>query len=146
MALICINTHPVSRCASEEDAVQHEQEVIDFFNKLSFLPDYECAVQKQWQDFAHSNVPAKIIPSTLHQLSDEIFEGMDTKNGVDIFADGEYLVIAVYGSSYTSSDGRTGMNTIALKILPYDEERNFLNVADYIQFDMPVSTATVQFQ
>ena len=98
------NTKSRLNCENEEEQSQHENEINSFFSKLASLPDYECAVLRKYQDKYHENIPQRVIPTTLHQISEDL-EGEDLKNGIDIVIDDEYFILVAYGSGYTAKNG-----------------------------------------
>lgn len=132
-------------CENEEEQLQHENEINSFFSKLSSLPDYECALLRKYQDKYHAKLPQRVIPTTLHQISEDL-DGEDLKNGIDIVIDNEYFIIVAYGSGYTTKNGESGMDTVALKILPYNDDRDFLNITAAILNGNSVTVAKEQFE
>ena len=132
-------------CETEEDQLQHENEINSFFSKLASLPDYECAMLRKYQDKYHKSIPQRVIPTTLHQIAEDL-EGEDLKNGIDIVIDDEFFVIVAYGSGYIAKSGESGMDTVALKILPYNEDREFLDITSAIVNGNDVTVAKEQFE
>ena len=131
-------------CKTEEEELQHENEINFFFSKLTTLPDYECALLRKYQDKYHENIPQKVIPTTLHQILEDL-EGEDLKNGIDIVIDDEYFIVVAYGSGYTANNGECGIDTVALKIIPYNDNRDFLNITSAIIDGNCVTVAKEQF-
>ena len=146
--MILLNTRSIMDCDTEEEIELHNQETITFIEKLSKLKDYECAVLCKYQDKAHKDVPMKIESTSLHYI-DEVWQWGDFKNGVDLLADEtlEYLVFVTYGQSYQLKSNNSWHTVVeAFKILPYDENRNFLNVVDYCINNKPVVIAKNQYE
>lgn len=119
-------------CKTEEEIERHEKEVIAFFEKIQELNDYNCAVLCKYQDIGHRHKKMRIEGINLHDL-DTVLERADIKNGIDIFADEkeEYIVIIAYGQSYTMQ-GENHFVVEAYKVLPYDDNKMFINIVDSI--------------
>lgn len=128
-----INTLPVKECVTEKEYEDHNQEILTVIERLRTLPNYDCAVLYQRQDLIAANEKTRVISIGLHEI-DELIEMSDTKHGVDLVADNEleYLIIVTYGQSY-SLEGQNHLVSAAYKILPYDNNRNFLNVVEFIR-------------
>ena len=141
-----LNSSAVLKCETEEAFSNHDKEIAEEFGKLATLQNYECAVLRQRQDPAASNEKTEILSLSLHDLTD-IFEMADIKNGVDLLADEnlEFLIVVTYGQTY-EMDGRCFFVTDAYKILPYDDDKDFLNVMPYIISNKPVVKAKNQFE
>ena len=80
---------------------------------------------------AHKNIHSTIL--------DEV-ESFDFKNGIDLgVQEGEYLILVVHGQGYTlKSDGSYHLVTLAMKIMPYDENHSFINVLPVLNDQKPV--------
>lgn len=105
-------------CETAEELEQHNAEVIEILNNLQQLENLPCAVLE--------DVDGKIRINRcyLHDLSD-ITDWSDTRCGADISVDnsGEYLTIINHGIDKSCS----------FRIMPYDEERNFINIVSWIK-------------
>ena len=132
-------------CVEECDIETHNQEISDVFVKLLNLENYKCAVLCKYQDIGHVNKKMRIDSVDLHDI-EEVIQWGDIKNGVDLFADenDEYLVLIAYGQSYMLSNEWHEI-VEAFKILPYDENKNFLDVVSYVKNGEGVKIAKNQF-
>ena len=141
-----LNSRAIFDCTKEDEYSKHEDEIMEVFEKLSLLNDYDCAVLRQRQDPAGSGEKTEILSYKSHDLGD-IFEMADIKNGVDLLLDDtrEFVVIVTYGQSY-EMDGNSYIVTDAFKVLPYNNERDFLNIVRYVVSNKPVIKARNQFE
>lgn len=146
--MILLNSKSIRECKTDQEIDSHNKEIIDIINKLNDLDDFDCAVLCKYQDKGHKELPMKIEATTLHSLSD-IFEWGDCKNGCDIMVDdgGEYLVIVTLGQSYQMKGEEHWYTVVeAFKVLPYDQNKNFLNIINYVMFSGKLEYARNQFE
>ena len=110
---------------------KHGKEIEELMEKLMKLEDYDCVVFHKYLDLAHKDKEMKVIDSNLWNIY-ELVEYADFKNGVDILIDDEgFLNLSVYGQSYKMDGNDYFINSI-FKIIPRDEDWNFLNISDFI--------------
>ena len=110
---------------------KHGKEIEELMEKLMKLEDYDCVVLHKYIDLAHKDKEMKVIDSSLWNIY-ELVEYADFKNGVDILIDDEgFLNLSVYGQSYKMDGNDYFINSI-FKIIPRDEDWNFLNISDFI--------------
>ena len=140
-----LNSKSVLDCETEEEVEIHNQEITNIFEKLYSLENYDCAVLCKYQDNAHKNLKMRVESIKLHDI-EEVYQWGDFKNGVDLSIDDEYLVLVAYGQSYQIR-GEENWHIVveAFKILPYDDNRSFLNVVDYVKNGWDVIEAINQF-
>lgn len=136
-----LNSKNIYKC-NEEEVELHNDEIFEFIEKLSDLDNYECAILAKYQDKVNKDKPTKILNLDLYNLK-EVFEMFDCKNGVDLFLDEEYFVLLLYGQMYTYNF-ENYMLTLALKILPYNENRDFLDITQFILKNEVVKIASNQ--
>ena len=110
---------------------KHGKEIEELMEKLMKLEDYDCVVFHKYLDLAHKDKEMKVIDSNLWNIY-ELVEYADFKNGVDILIDDEgFLNLSVYGQSYKMDGNDYFINSI-FKIIPRDEDWNFLNISDFL--------------
>ena len=76
----------------------------------------------------------------------EVLEWGDIKNGADVLLDEDgYLVFVLYGQGYTLKD-KYHLITVAYQILPFDANRNFMNISKALlnQGDIEISGQQVE--
>lgn len=144
--MILLNSKRINDCVDDDEVETHNNEISDILSKVMTLDNYDCAVLSKYQDDAHAYKKTQIRAIQLHDIN-EVIEWGDIKNGVDLFSDenDEYLVIVAYGQSYCLQNGKWDQIVEAFKILPYDEERIFLNIVGFITKNKPVTDAINQF-
>ena len=86
-----------------------------------------------------------MLSINLHDI-DVVYQWGDFKNGVDLLVDDneEYFVLLTHGQSYEMA-GEYYSVAEAFMVLPYNEEKHFLNVVSYVFDGEPVKTALNQF-
>lgn len=120
-----INSKSIIDCDEQEEKI-HADEINNVLELLHSKGNYDCAVLKKYQDEGHKHIEMEILHSNLYNISD-VIEDCDLKNGVDVCIDEEgYYVFIVYGQIYELGE-KYHMVTTALKIMPYDENREFIS-------------------
>ncbi len=118
--------------ALEMDEVQeiiHYQEIAAVLDCILQLPDYPCAVLAKFQDPMNESKPQEILACTLHSIL-EFADQFDSKNGIDLLvSDDKFLIMLVYGGVY-AFENTYYYRTVALKVMPYDENECFINIMD----------------
>lgn len=124
---------------------KHNEEIEELMEKLSQLEDYDCVVLHKYIDLAHKDKEMKVMDSSLWDIY-EVVEYADLKNGVDLLIDDEgFLNLSVYGQGYKMADKDYLVNSI-FKIIPRDEEWNFLDISDFILKGEPVKLSEKQLE
>lgn len=73
------------------------------------------------------DVEQEIRHVELSQVLGEI-EYFDFKNGIDLWNQGDYLILVLHGQGYfVKADNSYHLVTMAMKIMPYDENHSFVN-------------------
>lgn len=122
---------------------KHSEEIEELMEKLIKLEDYDCVVLHKYIDLAHKDKEMKVIDSNLWDIY-ELVEYADFKNGVDILLDDEgFLNLSVYGQTYKVVGKDHFVNSI-FKIIPRDEEYNFLDISDFILEGKPIKLSEKQ--
>lgn len=125
-----LNSKSILDCDENEEQ-QHNDELMKIFEHLVSIKDYPCALVCKYQDEAHNKLDNQIYNCQLSEVFDEI-QKFDMKNGVDLFLDENgFMNMLIYGQGYTYQD-KYSLITMGIKILPYDEQRNFLDLTDSI--------------
>lgn len=121
-----LNSKSIIDCDENEELL-HSMEIENIFNSINQYDDYECAVLKKYQDFAHKDKEMEVLSCNLKEIAD-LLSVFDTKNGIDVLIDDEgFYVFVLYGQSYVTQSGNS-LVTVALKVMPYDKNRNFINL------------------
>lgn len=128
--MLLLNTKTVLNCDEVEYEIHSEEilKVIDFLSNQKYL---DCAILYKYQDIVHKDQDQKVLSSTLDNLMD-IFEMFDLKNGVDVYYEDGFYIFIIYGQNY-SFNGEDYLVTVALKILPFDDNRNFMKLANLFE-------------
>lgn len=128
--MLLLNTKTVLNCDEVEYEIHSEEilKVIDFLSNQKYL---DCAILYKYQDIVHKDQDQKVLSSTLDNLMD-IFEMFDLKNGVDVYYEDGFYIFIIYGQNY-SFNGEDYLVTVALKILPFDDNRNFTKLANLFE-------------
>lgn len=75
-----------------------------------------------------------------------MFEWGDIKNGADLLLDEDgYLVFVSYGQGYKLK-GKYHLITVAYQILPFDENKNFMNISKALLKQGKIEVSTQQFE
>lgn len=128
--LLLLNSQSCLYC---DNLSKHNQEIENIFETILEGKDYDCALICKYQDKKHKHISQKIESCKLSEIFDFI-SSRDTKNGIDILSDGEYLILCLYGQGYTSSNTNKYNNIIeAIKIMPYDENKEFIKLSSLLQ-------------
>ena len=128
--MLMLNEKSCIEC-DEFEFNKHSEEIDELMERLTELEDYDCVVLHKYIDLAHKDKEMKVIDSSLWNIY-ELVEYADFKNGVDILIDDEgFLNLSVYGQSYKMDGNDYFINSI-FKIIPRDEDWNFLNISDFI--------------
>ena len=121
-----LNSKSIIDCNDIEEEI-HSEELNKILEYIGSKKNYDCAVLKKYQDERHKHIEMEVIPSSLYAISD-VIESCDLKNGVDVYLDEEdFYVFVTYGQLY-ELNGKYHMVTAALKIMPYDENREFVKI------------------
>jgi hypothetical protein len=124
---------------------KHSEEIEELMEKLVQLEDYYCVVLHKYIDPANRDKEMRVIDSNLWDIY-ELIEYADFKNGVDILLDDEgFLNLSVYGQGYKMGNKNYLVNSI-FKIIPRDEEWNFLDISDFITKGGPVRFSEKQLE
>ena len=143
MGMYLLNSKPVLEC-TEDEWDKHSQEIADIGNRIQDFPDYDCAVLAQYQDEAHRG-KRSIGQISLHEVL-EVLEWGDIKNGADVLLDEDgYLVFVLYGQGYTLKD-KYHLITVAYQILPFDANRNFMNISKALLNQGDIEISGQQFE
>ncbi|MCF6466591.1 hypothetical protein [Clostridium sp. Cult2] len=122
---------------------KHSEEIDELMERLMELEDYDCVVLQKYIDLAHKDKEIQVMDTNLWDIY-ELIEYADFKNGVDILLDDEgFLNLSVYGQSYKLAGKDHFINSI-FKIIPRDEDWNFLNISDFILRGKPVKFSEKQ--
>lgn len=66
-------------------------------------------------------------------------EYFDFKNGIDLWKQGDYLILVLHGQGYfVKADNSYHLVTMAMKIMPYDENHSFVNVLPLLVGEKPL--------
>ncbi len=123
-----LNSKSILDC-NEIEEIKHNEEVESLIEDIKNIGNYDCAILAKYQDDAHKNKEQEIIPSSLDEI-DDVIERFDIKNGIDIYlSEDGYYVLLLIGSGYQLNE-EYHMVQVALKIMPYDKERNFIKIND----------------
>lgn len=113
-------------CLLVSDMESHINEIIEIINTVVDYFDFPCVVLRKFQDLHNRSCPQKVESCRLSEVFD-LLETADIKNGIELLKNDEYFIIAAYGQIYTA--GNTMQYKIeAFQIMPYDSNRNFINV------------------
>lgn len=111
-----LTTYSIMEIDEEKEKIHHK-EVENIFAKIYGFPNAVCIYGIKYIDKYHSK---KIEPrydyNELHNV-EEILEGMDFKNGIDVFLDDDKLVFIVYGQGYEYK-GEYGLVTTQITVSP----------------------------
>ncbi|MGX6979317.1 hypothetical protein ACWN8V_08660 [Vagococcus elongatus] len=122
---------------------KHNEEIDELMGKLTELEDYDCIVLHKYIDIAHKDKEMEVLDTSLWDIY-ELVEYADFKNGVDILLDDEgFLNLSVYGQTYKVVGKDHFVNSI-FKIIPRDEEYNFLDISDFILEGKPIKLSEKQ--
>lgn len=121
-----LNTKSILDC-EEEELELHDLEVNKVLDHIYSLENYDCAVIFKYVDEAHKDKEDVIKSCELHDFM-EMIEYADFKNGFDFAVDdnGVFVVVA-YGQGY-ELNGNYHLIETHIHVMPYDENREFLNI------------------
>ena len=126
-----LNTHSCLECEDDIQLENHHIECSNILNKILDVDDYDCALICKYQDICNQNKKQIIMNCMLSEIQDK-FQYFDIKNGLDMFLDDDnYIVFLLYGKEYLY-DGIYNLTTIAIKVLPYNKERLFLDISNIV--------------
>lgn len=110
---------------------EHHAEIAALVEIINELPNYPCVVLAKYQDIRNYEKSQETLACDLHEFL-SISDRYDSKNGMDILlSDDHFLVVVVYGALYEyQSDYH--YTTVALKIMPYDENEQFIDISKAI--------------
>lgn len=75
----------------------------------------------------------------------DMIQYVDIKNGIDLFVGNKKeFIIRTYGSMY-DKDGEINFNSTFITILPYDNDKNFINITKYISEELLNENNTFKF-
>lgn len=86
------------------DETQHENhmnEIEKIFEKIYSIKNYDCIYTVEYVDEYHKEHRDKCMANDDLQSLNDILEGTDPKNGMDVFIDDKNLVFLVHGQGYT---------------------------------------------
>lgn len=127
--MIMLNKKSCINC-DERDLVKHNEEINKILGELRKLDNYDCVVLHKYQDIGHRNKDLQVININLWDIY-ELAELADFKNGVDFLIDDEgFLNLSVYGQTYKLG-GESHFIHAVFKIIPHDEDLNFLNISEF---------------
>ena len=139
-----INNKSILQCNGIEKT-KHKNEIFSFFDKMSEIKEFKCALLCQHQDFLHKNENTIIKHCFMDQIIEEI-RSFDTYNGIDIFVDNyNYFIILTYGHNY-SFKGKDDVVRVAIKILPFNQAGDFLDISQFVFFNGNVKISKQQFK
>lgn len=140
-----LNSKSIMDCEDDEEIEKHTEEILNVLDKITELNDFHCALICKYQDEYHKRFEAKIKDCYLSEVLEEL-EYFDIKNGVDLCIDKDgFLVFMIYGQTYEYNDNDY-IITMAMKILPIDENKNFIDVSEVIYFDGRPKVSKQQFE
>ena len=124
-----LNSKSILDC-DEIDTEKHNNEIIEFIEKIGEIENYECALICKYQDIANRNRKQIIKHCDLHDVINEI-ECFDFKNGFDVCIDDDgYIILRLFGQGYDFNDIYYLVET-AVKVLPFNENRDFLDISPF---------------
>lgn len=122
-----LTTKSILDC-NEYDEELHSEEIQEIMDRLFDLPNYNCAVIYRYIDIAHKGKEDVIKGCKLHDCF-EMIEYADIKNGIDLMLnDDGLLTFIAHGQGYTYND-EYGLVTTAIVIMPYDENKNSIDIS-----------------
>lgn len=123
--MILLNSNSCLNCHNLDN---HNKEIIKIFEHIYTFENFECALICKYQDYANKNKKQRIENCKFSEILDWI-SSRDIKNGIDLYSDNNFLVLVLYGQIYFSQkNNRSHLVTEAVKILPYDNNHNFIDV------------------
>lgn len=123
--MILLNSNSCLNCHNLDN---HNKEIIKIFERIYTFEDLECALICKYQDYANKNKKQRIENCKFSEILDWIGT-RDIKNGIDLYSDDNFLVLVLYRQTYFSQkNNRYHLLTEAVKILPYDNNHNFIGV------------------
>ena len=142
--MLMLNTKSSIDC-DETEFDKHSEEIEEVMEKLMKLENFDCIVLQKYIDPANKYKEMQVIDSNLWDIY-ELAEYADLKNGVDILLDDEgFLNLSVYGQGYKMGNKDYLVNSV-FKIIPRDEEWNFLDISDFIIKGGPVKLSEKQLE
>ena len=143
MMMYLLNKKSILHC-DEKEAVEHNQENISLITKLQKIKNYQCALVCKYQDIGNRDKEQVINECDLHNL-EYIFECFDLKNGSDVYiGDDGFLVFYIYGQGYEYK-GRCYLVEMAVKVLPFNDKKQFVDVSKYVLYDEKEEISKEQF-
>ena len=129
---------------TEEEQILHEEEFQEIMNRIRKLPDFECAVICRPLDIQRADQKPWIRTCRLHFI-DYIRDWDDTSKGMDMWLDDDsYPVLICYGSEY-SYENEMIRKALSCKILPFNEDHVYMNIANALFYDGDIIPADNQF-
>lgn len=130
--LILLNTQSCLYC---NDLEKHNEEITNIFEKIYTFEDYNCVLLCKYQDPAHQNLEQRIESCKFSEILDFI-STRDLKNGIDVMADKDYLILILYGQGYRINDSNY-LITEAIRIMPFNKNRSFINILPILNNNAP---------
>lgn len=129
-----LNKHSCLECC---EINEHNKEIMKAMDKLLSVRDFNCALICKYQDPIHSSIPQSIESCNLSDIIN-FLNTRDIKNGVDLLHDSNFLIFVLYGQSYSlKSDNKIYYVEEAIKVMPYNESRDFINIIPILNNKAP---------
>lgn len=128
-----LNSHS---CLENIDLIEHNNEILEIINLLEGYYDYDCALVCKFQDELNKKLKQQIHACKISELT-EFLSTRDIKNGIDIYLENECLIFLLYGQGYELKKGADNLVIEAVKVLPYDNNKNFINIVPLLFGDSP---------
>ncbi len=126
-----LNSKSILECVKEEETFEHVLEINKIMNTIIKKYDFPCALLCKYQDEYNKHIFTQIKRCNLSEVKNKINDFYST-NGFDLYLDYDgYLNFMIYGENYIYKE-KLVTKTLAIKILPYDEKNNFIDLSDFI--------------
>lgn len=136
-----INSRSILNCVGDEEIKKHELETNEAIQKIIEYKDYPCALLCKYHDEFDKSEKKKYYDCFLSEVFGEL-KRFDNKNGIDLHMDDNgYLNFKIYGSY--KENGL--IKTTGVKVLPLNEDNNYMDISGILFGDGTVVESKQQF-
>lgn len=127
-----LNSKSIIDCEENEEK-KHNEEIMAIVDKVSELPNYDCAVIIKHMDEAHKSQKDENYQCKLHDFLD-VIEYVDFKNGIDLeIGECNLLTINTYGQIFTYSNGdKSDYVRNVIHIVPFEKNGDAVDISKYL--------------
>ena len=136
-SVVAENNKFVAKSVNYTKAEKYLDDIINIY-------DFDSILICKYQDEYHKRFDQEIYNCKMPEAYDEL-ERFDYKNGMNLYIDDDgYLIFVIYGQGYQYKN-KHYLVEMAVKVLPYNDNKDFLDVSDIIKGGNNISVSKNQF-